>query len=54
VGKRCKRVNMVWILCTHECKEKKKDTCWNDFLNWGRIKENGGGGKFKYGIFDIL
>jgi hypothetical protein len=41
VGKQNKRVNMVQILCTHECKQKK-DACWNYFLN-GRRGDTGGG-----------
>jgi hypothetical protein len=45
---------MVQILCRHEC-QWKKDTCWNYFSNGdGVIKKNGGGGEFKYDIFDKL
>jgi hypothetical protein len=43
VGKVCRRVNMVQILCTHVCKQK------NETRNRGRgIKETSGGGEFKY------
>jgi hypothetical protein len=46
--------NMVQTLWTHVCKWKIS-TCWNYSRNGvGGIKENGGGGEFKYGIFDIL
>jgi hypothetical protein len=45
VGKGCRRVNMVQILCTHVCKWK------NETRNReGRIKENDRGGEFKYDI----
>jgi hypothetical protein len=51
VRKGCRRVNMVEILCTQVCKWRPVKTIP------GRgegIKKNGGGGKFKYNIFDIL
>jgi hypothetical protein len=49
VGKGCRRVNMVQILCTHVCKQK------NETRNRGKgIKENSGGGEFNYDIFDML
>jgi hypothetical protein len=46
---------MVQILCTHECKQKK-DTGKTipGMRDGGGIKENGGGGKLKYDIFDTL
>jgi hypothetical protein len=54
VGKDCKRVNMVQILCTHACKWKN-DTCSNYSRNRGRgTKENDGGDELKYDIVDIL
>jgi hypothetical protein len=44
VGKGCRRMNMVQILCTHVCKWKY-DICWNYSRNGGvGIKENGRGG----------
>jgi hypothetical protein len=52
VGKGCRRVNMVQILCTHACKWKN-DACGKYYRN-GRIKENDGEGEFKYDIFNIL
>jgi hypothetical protein len=42
MGKGCRRVNMVQILCVHVCKWK------------GEIQENDGGREFRYDIFDIL
>jgi hypothetical protein len=53
VGKGCRRVNMVQILCIHVCKWKN-ETCCNYSKNGGRIKENVGGGEFNYDIFDKL
>jgi hypothetical protein len=55
VGKVCERVNMVQILCTHECKWKKRYLL-KLFLKWGEesIEKNGGGGKFKYNTFNNL
>jgi hypothetical protein len=55
VGKECRKVNIVQILCAHECKWKN-DICCNCSSNRrrGEIKENGGGGEFKYDVFDIL
>jgi hypothetical protein len=51
VGKRCGRVNIMQTLCTPICKWKK---CYllKLFQEWEkeRIKENGAGGEFKYGI----
>jgi hypothetical protein len=51
----CMRVNMLQILCTHECKQKKRYLL-KLFQEWGvgRIKENGGGHEFKYDIFHIV
>jgi hypothetical protein len=46
-GGLCRRVNMVQILYTDVCKWKN-DTCWNSSRNGGRMKENDGGGEFKY------
>jgi hypothetical protein len=44
-------VDMVEIFCTHLCKWKN-ETCWNYSRNGGEeIKENDGGGKFKYDEF---
>jgi hypothetical protein len=41
---------MVEILCTHVCKWKN-ETCSSYSRNGGEgIKENDGGGEFKYGI----
>jgi hypothetical protein len=52
LGKGCGKVHIVLILCTHVCKWKN-ETCSN-FRNRDRkVKENGGGGEFKYDIFDI-
>jgi hypothetical protein len=55
IRKGCSRVNMVQILNTHVCKWEN-ETCWNysrtlEVLGGG-IKENDGGGEFKYDIFD--
>jgi hypothetical protein len=54
VGKGCKRVNMVKILCTHECKWKKIPVATSSQIGGWEIKESGEGGEFKYDIFDIL
>jgi hypothetical protein len=44
----------VQVVCTPECKWEKKYLL-KLFLDWwGGIKENGGGGEFKYDVFDIL
>jgi hypothetical protein len=54
-GKWWRRVNMVQILCAHVSKWKTK-TCWT-VPGMGverKMKENGGGGKFKCNILDIL
>jgi hypothetical protein len=51
VEKGHRRVNMVQILYTHKCKWKKLSH--ETIPGMGVIKENGGGGEFKY-IFDIL
>jgi hypothetical protein len=51
-GEGCRSVNMVQILCTHVCKWKN-EICGNYSRNGG-VKENDGGGKFKYDIFDTL
>jgi hypothetical protein len=54
VRKDCGRVNMVQILCTNRCKWKN-DTC-ETILGRGEewIKDNDGGGKLNYDIFDTL
>jgi hypothetical protein len=46
---------MAQILCTHECKWKKRYLL-KLFLQWQNeeIKENCGGGEFKNDVFDIL
>jgi hypothetical protein len=44
-------VNIVQILCIHACKWKN-DTIPG--MVGGGIKKNGGGGEFKYDIFDIF
>jgi hypothetical protein len=51
VGKGYGRVNVVQILCML-WKNDNVETVpgWEE----GRIKENGGGSEFKYGIFDML
>jgi hypothetical protein len=53
VEKGCRRVNIVQILFTHVCKWKMTPVETIPGMEGG-IKENGGGGEFKYGIFDIL
>jgi hypothetical protein len=53
VGKGCRRVNKVKIVCTYVCK-CKNDTCSNYSRKRGWIKENGGGSEFKHDIFDTL
>jgi hypothetical protein len=41
-------------MCINVC-EWKNNTCWNYPKNEGRgVKENGGGGEFKYDILEIL
>jgi hypothetical protein len=50
-GQRCRRVNMVQILCTCECKWKK-DTISR--MGYGKVKKNDRGGEFNYDIFDIF
>jgi hypothetical protein len=42
-----RRVNMVQILCTHECKRKKIRVETIAGVRGGGIKENGGEGEFK-------
>jgi hypothetical protein len=43
VGRRCRRVNMVQILCAYLC-SWKNETCWNYSRNGVRgIQENDGG-----------
>jgi hypothetical protein len=44
VGKACKRVNRVPILCIHECKWKKDTVETIPGMGAGMIKENDGGG----------
>jgi hypothetical protein len=46
VGIGCGRVNMVQILCSHECKWKMIVVETNPGMREGRIKKNGGGGEF--------
>jgi hypothetical protein len=54
MGKGCKRVNMVQILCIHVCKWKN-DICSNCSRKRRRgINENDGGDEFTYDIFDIF
>jgi hypothetical protein len=54
VGRECKKVNMVHILCSHEYKQK--NVTWKQFFKSGKkgIKENGGEGEFDYDIVDKL
>jgi hypothetical protein len=48
IRKRCRRVNIVEILCTYLWKWKN-ETCWNDSgMEVGGIKENDGEGEFNY------
>jgi hypothetical protein len=54
VGKGCRRVNMMQILCTHVFKWKNETIETIPGRGEWEIKENDGGGKFKYDIFDIL
>jgi hypothetical protein len=54
VGKGCKTVNLVQILCTHECKQKNTPAETISQTGGEGIKDNGGGSEFKYDIFDIL
>jgi hypothetical protein len=57
VGKGHGRVNIVQILCTHVCKWKNDAYLLKLFQELGgqrKMKENGGGGEFKYDIFGIL
>jgi abortive infection bacteriophage resistance protein len=51
-GKWSKRVNIMQNMCTHECKQKKRQLL--KFLNGEKEIKNVGGGKFKYDIFDML
>jgi hypothetical protein len=55
IRKVCRRVNMVQILSTHECKWKKRYMLklFQDWVKKG-IEENGRGGEFNYDIFDIV
>jgi hypothetical protein len=53
-GRGCRWVNIVQTLCAHVCKWIN-NTCWNySRKGEGGIKENDGGGEFKYDMFDIL
>jgi hypothetical protein len=54
VRKGCGRVNTEQILCTHVCKWKMIPVETIPGMREGKIKKNGGGGEFKYDIFDIL
>jgi hypothetical protein len=47
-------VNIVQILCTHVCKIRPVEKIPAMVWARGRIKENDGGGEFKYDIFYIL
>jgi hypothetical protein len=54
VGRGCRRMDIIQILCTHVCKWKIEG-CWDYSRNVGRgIMENDGRGEFKYDILDIL
>jgi orotate phosphoribosyltransferase-like protein len=54
VGKGCRRVNMVQILCTFiYVSGKMRSVETIPGIAGGGIKENGGGGEFKYDIFDV-
>jgi hypothetical protein len=54
VGKGCRRVNVVPILCTHVCKWKMRLTKTIPRMWGGGIKENDRGDEFKYDIFATL
>jgi hypothetical protein len=47
-------VNVVEILCTNVCKWKMRPVKTIPGMGEGGIKENDGGGEFKYDMFDIL
>jgi hypothetical protein len=46
-------VNVVKILCTHGCKWKNETVETTPGMG-GEIKENDGGGEFKYDIAEVL
>jgi hypothetical protein len=53
VGKVCRRVNVMEILCIHACKWKN-ETCENYSMKGGwEIKENDGGDELNDDVFDI-
>jgi hypothetical protein len=54
VGKWCRKVNMVKILCTHVFKWKMIPVETIPRMGRGRIKDNDGGGELNYDIFDTL
>jgi hypothetical protein len=54
VGEGDGRVNMVQILCTNVCKWKMIHIQTIPEIGGEGIKQNDGGGEFKYDIFVIL
>jgi hypothetical protein len=50
VGKGCRRVNMVEIICTHVRNGKLRPLETIPGIEGGGIKEKDGGGKFNYAI----
>jgi hypothetical protein len=54
VKKGCRRVNIVQILCICICKWKMISVETTPGMGVEGIKENDGGGKFKYDTSDIL
>jgi hypothetical protein len=48
------KVNIVQLLCIHVCKWKNDAFKTIPRIEVGGIKENDGGGEFKYDIFEIL
>jgi hypothetical protein len=54
MGKGCKNLDMVQILCTRYINGKMRPVETTLEMQGGEIKENDRGGEFKYDIFDIF